>query len=142
MIILPARLREIDKPVIFFDGVCNFCNFWVQFIISRDPNGKFYFASLQSMVGQELLRAIHLPPHELDTMILLDKGEYFLKSAAAFHIAKRMGGFWRLGYIFMIVPKKGRDLFYDIIAKNRYRWFGKKGSCLVPSHEIKNRFLD
>lgn len=100
----PLRLRGIEKPVIFFDGACNFCNFWVRFIINRDPDGRFYFASLQSVTGQELLRTIRLPPHESPSMILFDKDEYFIKSSAVFHIAKRMGGFWRLGYAFIIVP--------------------------------------
>ncbi|WP_420316061.1 thiol-disulfide oxidoreductase DCC family protein [Ekhidna sp.] len=134
--------HSIKKPIILFDGVCNLCNSSVQFIIKRDKEEKFLFASLQSGYSKE-----NLPPtlsNESDLQsIVLKKGDVIkTKSSAALHISKELSGLWPALYAFIIIPKFIRDWVYDIIAKNRYRWFGKKDQCMIPSPEIRNRFLD
>lgn len=128
------------KPVILFDGECNFCDSSVQFIIKRDPAGYFNFTSLQSDVGQSLLMSSHVPSN-IDSMILIKDGHVFYKSSAALRICRHLAGAWKLMYVFIIVPAPVRNFVYDIIAKNRYRWFGKKESCMLPPSEIRDRFL-
>ena len=130
------------NPLILFDGVCNWCIFWVQFIIKRDPLKKFQFASLQSSKGQEVLKKIGLPKQGFSTMVYLEGKRYYLKSSAALHILKRMNGFWPTLFVFVIVPPPIRNLFYNCIAKNRYLWFGRKETCMVPTSDLKDRFVD
>jgi predicted DCC family thiol-disulfide oxidoreductase YuxK len=126
--------------IILFDGVCNFCESSVQFIIKRDPKGHFHFASLQSDVGQKLLKEFNAP-EGIDSIILIENGQTFVKSSAALRISKQLSGFWKLFYSLRIIPVGIRDYMYDIIAKNRYKWFGKKESCMLPSDDIRKRFL-
>lgn len=126
--------------IILFDGVCNFCDLSVQFIIKRDPAGNFQFASLQSEISQSLLKE-HELPENADSVVLIENGRYYLKSSAALRICRDLSGLWRLIYILIIVPKPIRDFCYDILARNRYKWFGKKDHCKVPSPEVRNRFL-
>jgi len=130
------------NPLILFDGVCNWCIFWVQFVIKRDPLKKFRFASLQSSKGQEILKEIGLPKQAFSTMVYLEGNRYYLKSSAALHILKRMNGFWPILFVFVIVPPLIRNLFYNGIAKNRYLWFGRKETCMVPTPDLKDRFVD
>jgi predicted DCC family thiol-disulfide oxidoreductase YuxK len=132
----------MPHPLILFDGVCNFCSFWVRFVIKRDPEKRFRFASLQSGVGQQILREIGLPSGEFNTVILVDGGKHYTKSSATLNIARRMKGLWPLLFMFIVIPSPIRDFFYDIIARNRYRWFGKKESCLVPTPDFEDRFLE
>ncbi|WP_227939459.1 thiol-disulfide oxidoreductase DCC family protein [Alkalihalobacillus deserti] len=127
--------------IILFDGICNFCNDSVQFVIKRDPASLFVFASLQGEKGKELLRK-NLVPLEVDSLVLIEGDRYYLKSTAALRICRNLRGGWKLLQIFMFVPKPFRDGVYDFLAKNRYRWFGKKESCELPSLNIKKRFLD
>ncbi len=131
----------LNKSIVLFDGVCNLCNNAVQFIIKHDSDGHFLFASLQSAIGQELLRKYQLPTQNFDTFILVEKKDCYDKSTAALRIAKKLQGFWKWSYVFMIVPKCIRDALYTRIAKNRYKWFGKKEQCWLPSVELKQRFL-
>ncbi|MBB5323097.1 putative DCC family thiol-disulfide oxidoreductase YuxK [Anoxybacillus tepidamans] len=126
--------------IILFDGVCNLCHASVQFIIQRDPQEVFRFASLQSNVGQTLAQKLSLP--SVDSVILLEGNRYYTKSSAALRICRQLTGFWGILYIFMIVPKPFRDLIYDWIANHRYQWFGKRESCLIPTPHIRERFLD
>lgn len=128
------------RGIILFDGVCNFCDLSVQFIIKRDPAGNFQFASLQSEISQSLLKE-HEVPENADSVVLIENGRYYLKSSAALRICRDLSGLWRLIYILIIVPKPIRDFCYDILARNRYKWFGKKDHCKVPSPEVRNRFL-
>lgn len=128
--------------IILFDGLCNLCNGSVQFIINRDSKKQFRFASLQSSFGKNQLHAFGLSANELYSIILVKDGTYLQKSNAALEIAKNLEGQWPLFYIFKIVPRFLRDWIYDIIAKNRYSWFGKKDSCMIPTPELKSRFLD
>jgi len=132
--IIPPRL-------VLFDGICNLCNGSVRFIISRDPEAHFTFASLQSDEGQRVLRRLGLPIADLDSFVYIRDGQVYRRSAGALHVLKDLGGFWEIMYVFIIVPQPIRDLIYDIIAKNRYRWFGKRDSCMVPTPELKKRFL-
>ncbi|RME03171.1 MAG: thiol-disulfide oxidoreductase DCC family protein [Planctomycetota bacterium] len=129
------------KMVILFDGVCYFCNRAVRFIIKRDPKARFVFASLQSPIGQKLLQHYGLPT-TLNSMVLIQGERYFLRSDAALKIASHLAGFYRLLGIFWIVPRFVRDIFYNLVARNRYKWWGKLDSCPIPTAEEKSRFLN
>ena len=128
--------------LILFDGVCNLCNGAVQFIVKRDKKSKFKFASLQSSVGKKYLKQFHLDQKATYSIILVREEKILDKSSAALEIARHLSGLWPLLSVFKIIPKFLRDIFYDFIAKNRYRWFGKKDECMIPTPELKARFLD
>jgi len=127
-------------PVILFDGVCNFCDASVQFILNRDPKGIFHFASLQSEVGQNLVKK-HNVPADVDSMILIEDDKVYYKSAAALRISRHLQGAWKWLYALIIIPSPVRNFIYDLIAKNRYKWFGQKESCMLPPPNIRKRFL-
>ncbi|GIO27229.1 thiol-disulfide oxidoreductase DCC family protein [Ornithinibacillus bavariensis] len=129
------------RRVILFDGVCNFCNSSVQFIIKRDPTAKFHFASLQSEIGQQLLNDYQIPK-DIDSFIYLEGEEVYVKSTAALKVSKELKGLWKLCYVFIVVPKPIRNIFYNLFAKNRYSWFGKRESCMIPSQLDRQRFLE
>lgn len=130
----------MDKPVILFDGVCNLCTGSVQFILKRDKEKKFLFASLQSDYGQKLLQQFRLS-NTFNSFILYQDGNIFTRSTAALKMFQLLKG-WKWVKIFWIVPKFMRDGIYNLIAKNRYKWFGKKEECWLPTPELKARFLD
>ena len=130
-----------DKPILLFDGVCNLCNGFVQFIIRQDPGAKFRFAALQSETGQELLRKARISTTALSTVVLWENGKFYTHSDVPLRVVRHLGGWWTLFSVFKIIPKSLRDTIYDWIAKNRYRWFGKKESCMLPTPELKARFL-
>jgi len=131
-----------NKKIILFDGVCNLCDAVVQFVIEHDKNDLFRFVALQSELGQEILKHIGINPNNIDSVILYEPGiAYYYKSTAAIEIAKSLGGFWHLGTVFRIIPNGIRNQLYDYIAKNRYKWYGKKESCWIPSKELKSKFL-
>lgn len=125
--------------IVLFDGQCHFCDASVQFIIKRDPQVYFQFASLQSDVGKELLARYHVPP--TDSIVLVENESYYVQSTAALKIARRLQGGWRFAYLFIVVPASIRNIAYNIIAKNRYKWFGKKEVCELPSADVRQRFL-
>ncbi|MCC6452581.1 MAG: thiol-disulfide oxidoreductase DCC family protein [Acidobacteria bacterium] len=129
-----------NQPIVLFDGVCNFCDASVNFIISRDRAGVFRFAPLQSVAGRELIEKYSIPA-DVDSVILIDNDRAFIHSDAALRIAQRLGGVWKLLSLFRIVPRSIRDWGYKLFAKNRYRLFGKKDSCMMPTPEIRERFL-
>ncbi len=129
------------NKVILFDGVCNLCNGFVQFIIKRDAEGIFRFASLQSAFAQNILLSFNLDPVELKTVIFIEDGKLYTKSDAALRIAKNLKGGWKLAYALILIPKFIRNGTYNFISKNRYKWFGKKDQCMIPSPELKERFL-
>lgn len=129
------------STLILFDGVCNFCNSSVQFIIKRDPSRIFKFASLQSEMGRKRLQQVGLS-EDIESIVLIIDDKYYIKSSAALQICRRLNGAWKLFYILRVVPVPVRDYFYNFIAKNRYKWFGKKESCMLPTPEIRDRFLD
>ena len=127
------------KAVILFDGVCNFCNSSINLVIRNDKKAYFQFAPLQGEIAQQLVGNRILPTPE--SVILLEDGKIYEKSTAALRIAKKLDGLWPLVYILHIIPKFVRDPIYDLIARNRYKWFGKKETCMIPSPDIRNRFL-
>jgi predicted DCC family thiol-disulfide oxidoreductase YuxK len=127
---------------VLFDGVCNLCNGTVQFIIKRDRAAIFRFASLQSDYAHALLRRLNLPADQLYSVIVIEDGIAYQKSDAALRIARRLPGFWRWLYIFRFIPKFIRDGLYNFIATNRYRFFGKKDHCMIPTPELKARFFE
>lgn len=130
-----------NNKIILFDGVCNFCNYWVNFILDRDENDQFKFASLQSLKGQELLTNFNLPKDDFDSFILINNGKVFEKSKAALNIAKDLGGILIIFYPLVLFPASLLDFFYDLIAKNRYRLFGKREYCRIPTDNEKQKFL-
>ncbi len=132
-----------NKKIVLYDGVCNFCNNSVNYIISKDKKDIFRFVSLQSKLGNEIINYIGLREKNIDSIVLYQKGNaYYYKSSAAIQILKNLGGLYSLAIIFNYLPKFLRDYFYDYIAKNRYNWFGKKETCIIPTQEIKDKFLD
>ncbi len=130
-----------QNHILLFDGVCNLCNRMVQFTIKRDKKAKIKFASLQSESGQALLLKFGLPTNDFDSFVFICHDKYYIKSTAALRVLKELGGVWRLLYVFIIFPKPLRDFVYNIIAGTRYSIFGKRQSCMVPSEDIKQRFL-
>ncbi len=130
-----------EKPVILFDGVCNLCSGSVQFILKRDTEKKFLFASLQSVYGQKLLQQFNMPVDNFNSFILYQDGKNFTKSTGALKMFEQLKG-WRWVRVLWIVPKFIRDAVYSLIANNRYKWFGKKEECWLPTPELKARFLD
>ena len=132
---------DIKSPILLFDGVCNLCNASVQWILTRDPRGKFRFAALQSETGQVLLQRFGLDQAHFDSVVLVEGDRIFLHSDAPLEIARRLGGFWTLAYGLKIIPRFLRDAVYNWIARNRYRWFGRREACMLPRPEWKERFL-
>lgn len=132
------------KKIIMFDGVCNLCNNSINFVIKHDKNTVFRYASLQSNVGQKLIQEYNVDNTSLDSILLIDPNakKYYYKSTAALRIAKQLSGLYPLLSVFLIFPKLVRDWFYDIIAKNRYKWFGKEESCMIPTQELRSLFID
>jgi predicted DCC family thiol-disulfide oxidoreductase YuxK len=128
------------RSIVLFDGVCNFCSDSVNFIIRHDTNNRFVFAPLQSEKGIEL-RAKYNIDDNIDSIVLIEDDRAFTKSTAALRIAKRLGGIWALAYTFIIVPRPVRDYLYELFAKYRYRLFGKKDECMLPTPEVRARFL-
>ncbi len=131
----------VEQPVILFDGVCNLCNSSVLFIIQRDPQAKFRFASLQSDFGKAQMQRFGLNNSELNSVLLIKQGILYQKSNAALEVARNLTGGWPLLYGLKIFPVFLRDWVYNWIARNRYRWFGKKDACMIPTPELKSRFV-
>jgi len=132
----------IQHPVILFDGVCNLCNNTVQFIIKKDKKDIFRFASLQSAFGNSVLQKFNLPADTFNSFILNQNGKIYTKSTGALLVAKQLPGTWKFLYVFIIIPSFIRNALYSIIANNRYKWFGKKEACWIPSPSLRNKFLD
>ena len=127
--------------VILFDGVCNLCNSSVNFVIDRDKQHHFQFASLQSGFGQEQIKRMGGDPTQLHSIVLIEGDHFYQKSTAALRVAKKLSGGWPLLYFFIVIPPFLRNLIYDFIAKNRYRWFGKEKACRIPTPELSHRFI-
>ncbi len=129
------------KSIIFFDGVCNLCNDSINFIIARDKNDHFLVGALQDPVSQRVLAKYQVRPDYLDSLVLLEDGQIFYKSTAALKIARKLAGPWAIFYPLIKLPRRWRDWVYDWIAKNRYRWFGKKNTCRIPTKAEQSKFL-
>ncbi|MFK5878541.1 MAG: DCC1-like thiol-disulfide oxidoreductase family protein [Flavobacteriaceae bacterium] len=129
------------QPLLFFDGVCNLCNSSVKTIVKKDHHQKFKYASIQSDAAKEILLQFDDYNSEIDSIILLNQNQLFYKSSAILRVCKILGSWYNFLLIFWIIPKPIRNWMYDFVAKNRYRWFGKRESCMLPSEELKERFL-
>lgn len=130
-----------ENAIILFDGVCNFCNTAINFVLKQDKKGIFRFAPLQSETGQSLLNRYNLSTKEFDSFVLIDNGKVYKKSAASLQVMNKLPWYWKEVQLFRIIPTVFRDAIYDFIAKNRYKWFGKKDQCMIPTPEMRNRFL-
>jgi predicted DCC family thiol-disulfide oxidoreductase YuxK len=131
-----------NKKIILFDGVCNLCDNVVQFIIKRDKKDIFRFVALQSELGQEIINYLGVDRSKTDSIILYEPGHaYYYKAEAALKIAKELGGIFLLMMIFTILPKSLSNRMYDYVARNRYKWYGKKEECMIPTPEMKSKFL-
>jgi len=129
---------------ILFDGVCNLCNGFVQFVIRHDPEGRFRFAALQSEAARALLAAQGHPappPTDPESVLLLSGGRLYSHSTAVLRIARRLGGVWRLAVVGAVLPRAWRDALYRWVARHRYRWFGRQESCLLPTPALQSRFM-
>jgi predicted DCC family thiol-disulfide oxidoreductase YuxK len=126
--------------VLLFDGVCTLCNGFVRFVIERDPAGRFQFAPLQSDAARRMLGAA--PQPWPDSLVLVEDGRLFTRSTAALRVARGLRFPWPLAYGFVAVPRPVRDWVYDVVARNRYRWFGRRDVCMVPTPELRSRFLN
>ncbi len=130
------------KKIILFDGLCNLCDSSVQFVIKYDTNDQFRFVALQSELGQKIISHIGINLKNIDSVVLYEPGvAYYYKSNAALQVARNLGGLFHLGTVFRIIPTTLRNILYDYIAKNRYSWYGKKQSCMIPTEELKSKFL-
>jgi predicted DCC family thiol-disulfide oxidoreductase YuxK len=128
------------RSVLLFDGVCTLCNGFVRFVIERDPAGRFQFAPLQSDAARRLLGAAQQPLP--DSLVLVEDSRLFTRSTAALRVARGLRFPWPLAYVFVAVPRPVRDWVYDAVARNRYRWFGRREICMVPTPELRSRFLN
>ncbi|MCW5515336.1 thiol-disulfide oxidoreductase DCC family protein [Muriicola sp. Z0-33] len=132
-----------NKQLILFDGICNLCNNAVQYVIKRDKRNRFCFAPLQGSTGQQFIKERGIDTSKIDSIILVDPNvAYYVKSTAALKIGQQFGGGYRLLAVLEWIPSPFRDWIYDLVAKRRYRWFGKKDACMVPTPELKVKFMD
>ena len=132
---------EPGRPVVLFDGICNLCNGMVAFVIDRDPAARFAFGALQSDAARTLLDRVSAPEPLPDSIILLEDGRVYTKSTAALRIARGLQFPWPLAAAFLAVPRPVRDWLYDTVARNRYRWFGQRDVCIMPTPELQRRFI-
>ena len=135
-------MKRVSEPIVLFDGVCNFCDSSVHFLIDHDSKARLRFAALQSTTGQALLEKFGLRKTDFDTMVLVEGDRYSLRSTAALRIATYLDGWWWLAAGALLIPTFLRDFGYGILARNRYRWFGTLDACRVPTAEVRARFLD
>ena len=136
-------LPDSEQPILFFDGLCNLCNQFVQAVIKHDKQGVFRFSSLQSSAGQQVQEHILKESGAVpDSLVLLYKGRIYIKSAAALKTASLLKGVYTVLSIGYILPRPIRDAIYDIVAKYRYKWFGRRNECMIPTPELQSRFLD
>ena len=133
--------KQLTHSIILFDGVCNLCNGAVNFVIKRDPRNVFKFTPLQEKQGVLLLKKHAVDARKLDSIVLIENGNVYIKSSAALRIARKMSNLWPLFFVLLIIPRFIRDGVYDFIAKNRYKWFGKKEQCMIPTPGLREKFL-
>ena len=135
-------ISQAERPILFFDGECNLCNSSLQFIIRHDKKKIFLFAPLQSPEGNDVIKNIQLKNNNVpDSVVLRYNGKYFIRSSAALYTFKLLGGWWSVLFMGMIIPSFVRDSIYDLIARRRYEWFGKRDECMVPTPDLLDRFL-
>jgi predicted DCC family thiol-disulfide oxidoreductase YuxK len=129
-------------PLVLFDGVCNLCNSVVQFVIARDPRGRFQFGALQSAAARRVIEEHGAPDALPDAIVLVEDGRLYTRSTAALRIARRLTFPWPLAAVFLAVPRPLRDRAYALVASRRYRWFGRRETCMVPTPELRARFIE
>lgn len=134
--------KDIHQPLVFFDGVCNLCNSSVNYFIKKDRKNKLKFASLQSDAAKKILLHFGVQKIDLKSIIVLNNGKLYSKSSAIIEILRELGGIYKILLIFWIIPKPIRDFVYQFIADNRYKWFGKKETCMIPTPELKEKFIE
>jgi predicted DCC family thiol-disulfide oxidoreductase YuxK len=132
----------MQEGLVLFDGVCNFCNYWVQFALKRNKKKSLKFGSLQGDTAKEILPGFNIDPNVLSSVYLIEKDKIYKESSAALHICKHLDGAWKLLYILIFIPAFLRDPFYKLIARFRYKWFGKKEACMIPTPEQRSRFVN
>jgi len=132
----------MQEGLVLFDGVCNFCNYWVQFALKRNKKKSLKFGSLQGNTAKEILPGFGINPNQLSSVFLIEKNKIYNESTAALHICKHLDGPWKLVYIFILIPAFLRDPIYKLIARYRYKWFGKKEACMIPTPQHRARFVD
>jgi predicted DCC family thiol-disulfide oxidoreductase YuxK len=130
-----------NKTILLFDGECNLCNSFVQFILKNEKNNEIQFSSLQSEIGKIILAQHNINTDSINSLVFIENNIPYLKSTAALKISRYLKGIYSLAILFFIIPKFMRDYIYDYIAKNRYNWYGKKDSCIVPTGKLLERFL-
>lgn len=140
---LDSSMHEWTKyeRLILFDGVCNWCNVWVNFVIAHDRHGQFKFGTLQSKLGERILHDLELSTTDYQTFLLLEGGHVYTKSTAALRVLRQLSWWWPLYYVGVLVPASLRDVVYDFVARHRYRWMGKATTCRVPTQEERDRFV-
>lgn len=130
-----------NHPVLLFDGVCNYCNYWVNFAIKRDKKKILRFTPLQGETAKKILSQYSITVTDLSSVIVVENNKAYTQSSAAIRMFRHLGGGWKLFYGMIIFPKFIRDFFYNIIARNRYKWYGKRETCMIPGPNISERFL-
>ncbi|MEM9991918.1 MAG: thiol-disulfide oxidoreductase DCC family protein [Bacteroidota bacterium] len=135
------KKNNITHPVLLFDGVCNLCDGFVQWLIQRDTNQVFRYAALQSEAGSRLLQVHQFPTDEINTVILIEGDQVYTHADVSLRIAQLLGGAWKATGIFYVVPSPIRNSVYNLVARNRYRFFGKKEQCMIPTPELQGLFL-
>lgn len=133
--------NALEHKIILFDGVCNLCNSSVTYVIKRDKKNVFRFTALQEEPGLSLMKKYHINSADTDSIVLIEKNRAYTKSTAALKIARALGGIYIFLYVFMIIPAFIRNFVYDYVARNRYKWYGKKDRCMIPTPELKQKFL-
>ena len=134
-------MQQAKEKLVLFDGVCNFCNFWIQFALKRDKQGKLRFASLQGETARQLLPQYNIDPSIITSVIFIEDGVAYRESTAALKVCRHLDGGWKLFYALIIIPTFIRDGIYKWVGRNRYKWFGKQESCMLPTPEQRKRFL-
>lgn len=129
-------------PIVVFDGVCRLCSYWVQFLLRHDGSGRIRFAPMQGQAGRGLLRQYGLDPDDPLSFLWIDQGHGYRNSEAVLRLLASLGGGWRLLRVLLLLPRPLRDALYRLVARNRYRWFGRRDACLLPDAAVARRFLD
>ena len=133
---------DSNQPLVLFDGVCNFCNFWIQFALKRDKHSRLKFGSLQGETAQRVLPHYNIDPTVLTSVIFIEGGIAYRESTAALKVCRHLDGGWKLLYVLIIIPAFIRDGIYKWIGRNRYKWFGKQESCMLPTAKQRSRFVE
>ncbi len=141
-VVMKRTSNQSEPIVLLIDGHCNMCHGLAKFVVGRDKRAVFRFASLQSELGRRLLKEGGMPEDALETFVMVDNGKYYTKSTAALRIGRKLGWPWSVAYPAIVVPRFVRDRVYRFVARRRYRWFGRSESCLLPTPEMRSRFLE